>query len=275
MRAEFNRASARTARARPVHREGWQGWDAYAAFYDWENARTVGRRDVRFWRAMVERLGGRVLELGCGTGRVSVQAARAAQVFAGIDRSAPMLDRGRLRLRRSRVFRPGVLVRGDIRALPYRRGAFRLVLAPYGIVQSLLSDGDVDATIADVAAVLEPGGVFGIDLVPDVPQWREYDRRVTLAGVRGPTGRPLALIESVRQDRRRKLTIFDQEFIEGRGPSRMSHRFTLTFRTLSIPEIARRLERAGFVVDAVLGSYRGSAWTERSEAWILLARRAR
>ena len=32
--------------------EGWQGWDAYARFYDWENAQTVRRRDVGFWRRL-------------------------------------------------------------------------------------------------------------------------------------------------------------------------------------------------------------------------------
>ena len=30
--------------------EGWHGWDDYAPFYDWENAQTVQRRDVGFWR---------------------------------------------------------------------------------------------------------------------------------------------------------------------------------------------------------------------------------
>ena len=29
--------------------EGHEGWDDYAPFYDWENARTLGRRDVPFW----------------------------------------------------------------------------------------------------------------------------------------------------------------------------------------------------------------------------------
>ena len=28
--------------------EGWHGWDEYAAYYDWENAQTVGRRDIAF-----------------------------------------------------------------------------------------------------------------------------------------------------------------------------------------------------------------------------------
>ena len=53
-------------------REGWQGWDEYAPFYDWENAQTLGRRDVPFWRRIAAAAGGQVLELGCGTGRVSL-----------------------------------------------------------------------------------------------------------------------------------------------------------------------------------------------------------
>ena len=28
---------------------GHEGWDDYAPFYDWENAQTLGKRDVPFW----------------------------------------------------------------------------------------------------------------------------------------------------------------------------------------------------------------------------------
>ena len=57
-----------------------------------------------------------------------------------------------------------------------------MVLAPYGILQSLLRERDLTATLASVARVLAPGGTFGIDLVPDVPNWREYQNRVQLRG---------------------------------------------------------------------------------------------
>src|SRR5437773_986382 len=73
--------------------EGWEGCDQYAPFYDWENARTLGRRDVSFWRRVARTADGRVLELGCGTGRVSVPLARAGVDLVGVDRSAPMLAR--------------------------------------------------------------------------------------------------------------------------------------------------------------------------------------
>ena len=84
-----------------MKREGWQGWDEYAPFYDWENAQTLGRRDVPFWRRVASGAGGPVLELGCGTGRVSLPLARAGVELVGIDRSAPMLDRASRQLLKS------------------------------------------------------------------------------------------------------------------------------------------------------------------------------
>jgi hypothetical protein len=38
--------------------------------------------------------------------------------------------------------------------------------------------------------------------------------------------------------------------------------------------MTRRLETAGFTVDAILGDYQGRPLDERSDVWILLARRS-
>jgi len=253
--------------------DGAQGWDEYAPFYDWENARTVARRDVAFWQRLAAAQNGTVLELGCGTGRLSIPVARAGARLVGIDRSAPMLARARARLKRAGLSDRTLLVRGDIRALPFHDGrGFDLVMAPYGMLQSLTSEADLKATLASIHRVLTPGGLLGIDLVPDLPRWSEYNRRVSLRGWKGRATN-LTLIESVRQDRRRGLTRFDQEYVERRGSRRRVHRFALTFRTLSVPQMARRLEHAGFNVDAVLGDYHGAPWDERADVWVILARR--
>src|SRR5829696_2428407 len=102
--------------------EGHEGWDDYAPFYDWENARTLGRRDVPFWRNLAVNAGGPVLELGCGTGRIALPLGRAGAHVIGIDRSDAMLARARVRLRRSRFSGRVDLVRGDIRYLPFAPG---------------------------------------------------------------------------------------------------------------------------------------------------------
>ena len=86
--------------------------------------------------------GGRVLELGCGTGRVTAPLAKTgAATVVGIDRSEAMLARGQKRLRRGRLANARLL-RADIRQLPFAAGAFETVIAPYGILQC----GDPSAT---------------------------------------------------------------------------------------------------------------------------------
>ena len=148
-----------------------------------------------------------------------------------------------------------------------------MVLAPYGVLQSLLRDRDLSATLACVARVLRPGGLFGIDLVPDVPRWREYSNKIQMKG-RARGGVQLTLRESVRQERRRGLTIFEQVYLARRNEDVTEHRFNLTFRTLPIRQMLSRLERSGFDVEAVLGDYRGAPWDARADTWIILARRA-
>ena len=247
--------------------EGWQGWDEYAPFYDWENARTLGRRDVPFWRRLAARARGRVLELGCGTGRVSRPLLAAGIDLIGIDRSVEMLRR----IKAQGSAAASTVVRGDVRRLPFRDATFAMAIAPYGMLQSLIRDSDLWDTLRAVARVIRPGGTFGIDLVPDVPKWREYENRVQLRG--RSDGRHLTLIETVRQDRRRRLTMFTQNYVERTGGSKIEHRFDLVFRTLSVPVMVSRLTQAGFSVERLLGDYRGRPWTAQADTWILIARR--
>lgn len=253
-------------------RDGTTGWDEYAPFYDWENAQTMARRDVAFWQRLAAAAKGPILELGCGTGRVTTPAGRAThQSLVGIDLSAPMLTRARARLRRSRLPRRVSLVRGDIRHLPFPPGVFDLIMAPYGVLQSLLAERDLAAALQAVRAALRPGGRLALELVADLPAWREYRNETRLRGWRRGGRAHVTLIESVRQDRRRQLTIFEQEFVERRGGSRQGRRFELAFRTLSVPRMVRRLERAGFGPVARLGDYEGGPWTSASDVWILIA----
>ena len=253
--------------------QGHEGWDDYAAYYDWENAQTVGRRDIAFWQRMAAPVKGHILELGCGTGRVALPVARHGSTVIGIDRSESMLARASARVKRARLASRVRLIRGDIRHLPFSDRSFPLVMAPYGILQSLLDEKLLAATLKDVRRALARDGIFGMELVADLPAWDEYSNRVTLRSERGPHGKPIRLIESVKQDRRKHITRFEQEFVEGAGRRVSRRKFSLAFRTLTVPQMIQRLEKAGLEVSALLGDYQGGPWDMRAEVWIILARR--
>ena len=248
-----------------------KSWDNYAPFYDWENARTMGRRDLGFWQRFVRRTG-RGLELGCGTGRLLVPLATAGASLVGIDYSAHMLSHAVPRIGRLPRKRRPRLVRGDIRSMPFESRSFSYVFAPYGVLQSLTTNAAFDASLAEAARVLTSNGRFGIELVPDLTNWAAYQRQPRFRGKLGSA--EVTLIESVRQDRRRGLTIFDEEFTLRSGRRTTRRRFSLTFRTLKMDDVLSRLRRSGFEVDDVHGSYRGGPWHVDADVWLILSRRS-
>jgi SAM-dependent methyltransferase len=101
--------------------------------------------------------GGRVLELGCGRGSISIRLAQWGYRVTGIDESQPMVAVALAAARRRGAevdFRTG-----DLRDIPERE-AFDAVLVPdFGT----LSDIDNATVMRIVAASLRPGGklVFG------------------------------------------------------------------------------------------------------------------
>jgi SAM-dependent methyltransferase len=230
----------------------------------------MGRRDLHFWKRFSAGRGSN-LELGCGTGRLLIPLARAGASLVGVDFSAAMLERARARLRRLPRLRRPRLVRGDIRHLPFPDRSFDRVLAPYGVLQSLTSDADFDAALGEAARLLRRNGQLGLELIPELANWQAYQNQVRFRGRLG--GAQVTLVETVRQDRRRGLTIFDETFTTRQGGKVKKHRFHLTFRSLAMEVVLAKLARAGFETEAVQGDYRGSVWTRDSDVWVITARR--
>ena len=142
---------------------------ADAALYDYEYRRR--RADVTFYRELARRRGAdRVLELGAGTGRITVPLARDGRHVVALDQSAAML--GRLRDRIDRLA-PAAAARitpvtGDLRTFSVG-GRFPLVIAAFNVLEHLYTRGEVTACLQRVAAHLAPGGAFAFDVqLPDL-----------------------------------------------------------------------------------------------------------
>jgi SAM-dependent methyltransferase len=123
------------------------------------------RPDVAFFVEAGRAAGGRVLELGCGTGRVLIPCARAGIDITGVDRAAPMLEVCRRKLEkepaevRSRV----ELVQGDMREFDLGR-SFALVTLPFRPFQHLLTLHDQLSCLGAIRRHLADGGRLILDL---------------------------------------------------------------------------------------------------------------
>lgn len=99
--------------------------------------------------------GARVLELGCGAGTYVRLLAKRGHPVVGLDYSLPSLRRAVA----ADLSRAGSYTAGDASQLPFRAESFKAV-ACIGVLQALEQSG---AMLAEVARVLEPGGVAVVE----------------------------------------------------------------------------------------------------------------
>ena len=129
--------------------------------YDWEQGNVLGRsdQDLPFYLELTLAAGGPVLELACGTGRLTAPLARAGAAVVGLDLDADML---RVAQRRCAGL-PASLVRGDMRRFAFGR-RFPLVIVPYNGLQLLLSSDDRRTCLEGIVQALAPGGTVAFEL---------------------------------------------------------------------------------------------------------------
>jgi SAM-dependent methyltransferase len=148
---------------------------ADAALYDYEYRRR--RADVTFYRQLAAmRSAHRVLELGAGSGRVTIPLARDGRHVVALDRSPTMLDRLRNRVARLPAAVAGRItpVAGDLRTFSVD-GRFPLIIAAFNVLEHLYTRGEVTACLQRIAAHLAPGGAFVFDVqLPDLT-WLSRD----------------------------------------------------------------------------------------------------
>jgi trans-aconitate methyltransferase len=145
---------------------------ADAALYDYEYRRR--RADVTFYRELakgvVERVGGPILDLGCGSGRVTVPLARDGHVVHGLDKSDAMLAKLRARIAQlpAAAAQRITVSAGDLCTFSVP-GRYSLAIAAFNVLEHLYTRGELHACLQRVAAALAPGGMFAFDVqMPDL-----------------------------------------------------------------------------------------------------------
>lgn len=160
---------------------------ATADLYDF-NTTTVMTEDVPFFLELAAQAAGPILELACGTGRVTLPLARAGHEITGLDLSPSMLStfREKLELEEAAVRERITLVQGNMANFRLDR-RFELIIIPFRAFQSLVEEEDIKSCLACVQAHLAEGGVFAVDVFrpyktlgedwcyPELLQWERDD----------------------------------------------------------------------------------------------------
>lgn len=130
-----------------------------AAFYDAEFAERA--HEIPFYVECALRAGGPVLELACGTGRLTLPIAAAGVQIVGVDLVPSMIERAR-----KKAATVGLAVEwhvADVRALSLGR-SFRMAFIATNALQHLQDAESLEAFFLRVREHVDPGGQLIVDV---------------------------------------------------------------------------------------------------------------
>ncbi len=235
-------------------------YDSDAELYDLQYAGY--RDDVPFYLRLADELGGPVLELGAGTGRLTEALAGAGHEVVGVELAPAMLARASGRLARHIATGRVTLHAGDMRDFALET-AFPLVIAPFNALMHAYTVADQDRVLASVRRHLAPGGTFAFDVYqPRLGPLGVVRREREWQELSGP-GSELLLVQYHDPDAQLVESVYhlDQVGADGvlrRRSARLLQRYFTRF------ELERACSQAGFERLRLFGGFENQRLTHES-----------
>ena len=239
--------------------------------------------DKEWYTRKAQEYGGSVLELGAGTGRITIPIAQAGVTIVGVDADQGMLAKLRRKLSQqpANVQKRVTIAEADMRRLELGQ-TFRFAIIPFRAFLHNLTTDDQLACLERVRAHLEPGGRLAFNVFhPSL----EYMAQHTgpLAGVWRwvstsalPDGGHILRSEATRYDtvRRRVQSRIRYEHFDTSGNLVRTFLHHLELAYLYPSDIHQLLERSGFEGVEISGDFTGRPFERDTDELVVEAKRA-
>ncbi|MCC7354618.1 MAG: methyltransferase domain-containing protein [Anaerolineae bacterium] len=249
-------------------------YEPFARFYDAAYERVT--EDVPMYLGFAQRTGGPILELGCGTGRLMQPLAEAGYRVTGVDASPAMLALAEKKLAAASLSQTARLVNADMRE--FQTGeTYRLAFIALNTFMHLETQADQLRALRCWRRHLAPGGFLTIDLFsPDLGSLLEADGRLAEANrwtdpATGVTVQKLYTRTVDLATQTISVTFVYDETLPDGTLRRALAPFKL--RYLWRYEAELLLDKAGYVVEELYGSYYLEPFSSSSGRMIFVARR--
>lgn len=176
--------------------------------------------DLEFYKKWCGKNPGPVLELCCGTGRLTLPLKKAGIDIMGLDFSDSMLERAKKKAADERL--DIELVQGDMRTFKLGK-KFSTIFIPFNSLQNTYTISDVALVLQNVRDHLAPDGLFLFDLFnPSIHMMVEREKKEMEAfRFHLDDGQPIVVHERCNYDSASQVnrvkwtfTIGEEEFVE-------------------------------------------------------------
>lgn len=225
--------------------------------------------DISYYIDLAGRVGGTVLDLGCGTGRILLPLLRAGIKVSGLDNSASMLEIARRKI--ARAGHNAELFLGDIRnfELPDR---YDLILLPYYTMIYMLNDSDRSQVLQSVHRHLRENGVFAFDFDAGEEIPGESKPWISLQRFSEATGEVLlrtAQMKAIHKNLR-VINQITHRTSGGLGAVSVSAELEATIAADAMREL---LQNCGFEVEGMYSDYQGTPYGGGAECIVVARKR--
>jgi 2-polyprenyl-3-methyl-5-hydroxy-6-metoxy-1,4-benzoquinol methylase len=225
--------------------------------------------DLQFYNKWLQRIkDAKVLELGCGTGRLTIPLAKNGYNITGVDFTSSMLQKAK-----AKTTKAGLnieFIEADMRTLSLSE-KFDLIFIPFNSIHHLYKNEDLFNTFKVVKHHLKDGGLFLLDCFnPNIQYIVEGEKEtINTAEYTTDDGREILIKQKMRYENRTQINRIEWHyFINGKFDSIQN----IDMRMFFPQELNSYLEWNGFNILHKFGSFEEEAFSDNSEKQIFVCR---
>jgi Methylase involved in ubiquinone/menaquinone biosynthesis len=206
----------------------------------------------------------RILELCCGTGRLTIPIAQEGYTICGVDYTPSMLEQAR-----AKAAKAGLeinFIEADIRTLDLQE-QFDFIFIPFNSIHHLYGNKDLFGALEGVKKHLKDGGLFLFDCFnPNIQYIVENEKGQTvIAEYKTDDGRKVLIKQTMRYESATQINRIEWHyFINGEFHSTQN----LDMRLFFPQELDAYLEQVGFNIIHKFGGFGEEAFGNESEKQI-------
>lgn len=235
--------------------------------YDWENDLALDRQndDIAFYLQQLKEQppNARVLELGCGTGRISLPLARAGYPVIGVDLDA---DRLYVAQQHTRPTDPVTWLEADMCTVQNDQ-PFDLILITYSSFLLLPTHAARRQCLNNLARQLTPSGRLIIDISPNFPRHQPCRNKMSLRGFCKTLNADVTNWIDIEQNTQASMTHFTRRYhIEPRERPPYHVTFNEHWWWCTPGDMGNLLQQTPLTLDTLYGDYAANPLQSREQA---------
>ena len=221
--------------------------------------------DLQFYKKWLPKnKDAKILELCCGTGRLTIPIAKEGYNICGVDYTSSMLEQAKAKANQVGV---GIdFIEADIRALDLQE-QFDLIFIPFNSIHHLYGNEDLFKALECVKKHLKDGGLFLLDCFnPNIQYIVENEKeQAIIAEYTTDDGRNVLIKQTMHYESATQINRIEWHyFINGKFHSTQN----LDMRLFFPQELDSYLKQTGFNIIHKYGGFEGEMFSDETEKQI-------